>query len=104
MTAVSPHLEAPKKEGESGRKKLNQYTRYGTVGLAAVQALGIAVGLEGTGSGGASPGVDPRFFFRFTTGITLTGRTPFLIWLGGQSTARGVCPRASLFSFSRLFP
>src|SRR6202140_2790564 len=56
MTAVSPHLEALKKEGESGRKKLNQYTRYGTVGLAAVQALGIAMGLEGSGAGGQSPG------------------------------------------------
>src|SRR6202140_3810656 len=56
LTAVSPTLEALKKEGESGRKKLNQYTRYGTVGLAAVQALGIAMGLEGSGAGGQSPG------------------------------------------------
>src|SRR5260221_11827968 len=90
MTAVSPHLEAPKKEGESGRKKLNQYTRYGTVGLAAVQALGIAVGLEGTGSGGASPVLDPGVFFRFTTVITLTGGTVFLMWLGEEKTPAGV--------------
>src|SRR5712692_8171250 len=73
MTAVSPHLEALKKEGESGRKKLNQYTRYGTVGLAAVQALGIAMGLEGSGSGGQSPVLDPGLFFRFTTVIIFSG-------------------------------
>ena len=74
LTAVSPQLEALKKEGEVGRKKLNQYTRYGTVLLAAVQAYGIAVGLEGAG-GGRSPVIDPGFFFRFTTMITLTGGT-----------------------------
>src|SRR5260370_3920130 len=102
MTGVSPHLEAMKKEGESGRKKLNQYTRYGTVGLAAVQALGIAVGLEGTGSGGASPVLDPGFFFRFTTVITLTGGTVFLMWLGEQITARGVGNGISLIIFSGI--
>src|ERR1700716_1528023 len=57
LTAVSPQLEALKKEGESGRKKLNQYTRFGTVGLAAVKAYGIAVGLEGMHAGGASAGI-----------------------------------------------
>src|SRR5260370_32342154 len=104
MTGVSPHLEAVKKEGESGRKKLNQYTRYGTVGLAAVQALGIAVGLEGTGSGGASPVLDPGFFFRFTTVITLTGGTLFLMWVGGPITPRGRAPRLSLITFPRVVP
>ena len=90
LTAVSPSLEALKKEGESGRKKLNQYTRYGTVGLAAVQSWGIAVGLEGMHAGGASAVIDPGYFFRIVTMITLTGGTVFLMWLGEQITARGV--------------
>src|SRR5437016_8205922 len=90
LTAVSPTLEALKKEGEAGRKKLNQYTRYGTVGLAAVQAYGIAVGLEGMRAGGASAVIDPGLFFRVETTITLTGGTVFLMWLGEQITARGV--------------
>src|SRR6202043_2167596 len=90
LTAVSPTLEALKKEGESGRKKLNQYTRYGTVGLAAVQAWGIAVGLEGMRAGGASAVIDPGLFFRLVTVVTLTGGTVFLMWLGEQITARGV--------------
>src|SRR5713226_8205953 len=90
LTAVSPTLEALKKEGESGRKKLNQYTRYGTVFLAAVQAYGISVGLEGMRSGAASAVIDPGYFFRIVTTITLTGGTVFLMWLGEQITARGV--------------
>ncbi|HEY7990231.1 MAG TPA: preprotein translocase subunit SecY [Stellaceae bacterium] len=90
LTAVSPQLEQLKKEGEAGRKKMNQYTRYGTVVLAAVQAYGIAVGLEGlTGSSGSAV-LDPGYFFRLTTVITLTGGTVFLMWLGEQITARGV--------------
>src|ERR1700680_1468770 len=96
LTAVSPTLEALKKEGESGRKKLNQYTRYGTVGLAAVQAYGIAVGLEGMRAGGASAVIDPGLFFRIVTTITLTGGTVFLMWLGGQNTGRGLGHRLSL--------
>ncbi len=98
MTAVSPQLEALKKEGESGRKKLNQYTRYGTVFLAAVQAYGIAVGIEGL------PGAvtDPGLFFRFTSVITLTGGTVFLMWLGEQITARGVGNGISLIIFSGI--
>jgi preprotein translocase subunit SecY len=98
MTAVSPQLEALKKEGESGRKKLNQYTRYGTVLLAAVQAYGIAVGIEGL------PGAvtDPGLFFRFTSVITLTGGTVFLMWLGEQITARGVGNGISLIIFSGI--
>src|SRR6202171_3833929 len=90
LTAVSPTLEALKKEGESGRKKLNQYTRYGTVFLAAVQAYGISVGLEGMRSGNASAVIDPGLSFRLVTVITLTGGTVFLMWLGEQITARGV--------------
>src|SRR5262249_40311678 len=75
-TAVSPQLEQLKKEGEVGRKKLNQYTRYGTVFLAAIQAYGIAVGLEAArGAGDVSPVIDPGLFFRLTTVITLTGGT-----------------------------
>jgi preprotein translocase subunit SecY len=101
LTAVSPQLEALKKEGEVGRKKLNQYTRYGTVFLAAVQAYGIAVGLEGAG-GGRSPVIDPGLFFRFTTVITLTGGTVFLMWLGEQITARGVGNGISLIIFSGI--
>jgi preprotein translocase subunit SecY len=90
LTAVSPSLEAMKKEGESGRKKLNQYTRYGTVLLAAVQAYGIGVGLEGMRSGAQSAVIDPGLFFRLVTMVTLVGGTVFLMWLGEQITARGV--------------
>src|SRR5882672_786474 len=90
LTAVSPTLEALKKEGESGRKKLNQYTRYGTVFLAAVQAYGISVGLEGMRSGNSSAVIDPGLSFRLVTVVTLTGGTVFLMWLGEQITARGV--------------
>src|SRR5437588_8355391 len=90
LTAVSPTLEALKKEGESGRKKLNQYTRFGTVALAAVQSYGIAVGLEGMRSGAQSAVIDPGLFFRLVTVVTLTGGTVFLMWLGEQITARGI--------------
>src|SRR5256885_6362912 len=102
LTAVSPSLEALKKEGESGRKKLNQYTRFGTVGLAAVQSWGIAVGLEGMHAGGASAVIDPGYFFRIVTMITLTGGTVFLILLWEQSTPRGVGKRISLILMARL--
>lgn len=102
LTAVSPQLEALKKEGESGRKKLNQYTRYGTVFLAAIQAYGIAVGLEGmTGSRGGAV-IDPGMFFRITTVITLTGGTLFLMWLGEQITQRGVGQGISLIIFAGI--
>src|SRR3989442_5269255 len=81
LTAVSPTLEALKKEGESGRKKLNQYTRYGTVVLAAVQAYGISVGLEGMRSGAASAVIRPGYFFCTVNTITLTGGSAFLFVL-----------------------
>jgi preprotein translocase subunit SecY len=86
MTTVSPTLEQLKKEGEAGRKQINQYTRYGTVMLAAVQAWAIAIGLEQWGTVVIAPGMA----FRISTLITLTGGTIFLMWLGEQITARGV--------------
>jgi preprotein translocase subunit SecY len=86
MTAVSPQLEQLKKEGESGRKILNQYTRYGTVALAAVQAYAIAIGLENWGT----VVTDPGMAFRISAVITLTGGTILLMWIGEQITARGV--------------
>ncbi|MBA4758558.1 preprotein translocase subunit SecY [Sphingosinicella sp.] len=91
MTSLSPTMAQLKKEGESGRKKINQYTRYGTVALTLFQGYGIAVGLEGWGAGqGASAVLDPGWFFRITTMITLLGGTMFLMWLGEQITARGI--------------
>jgi preprotein translocase subunit SecY len=91
MTSLVPSLAALKKEGESGRKKINQYTRYGTVLLTAVQGYGIAVGLESWGGGsGIQAVLDPGAFFRITTVITLIGGTMFLMWLGEQITSRGI--------------
>ena len=102
LQAIHPHFEALKKEGEVGRKKLNQYTRYGTVILAALQAYGIAVGLEGM-SGSQGPAVaEPGGFFRATTVITLVGGTIFLMWLGEQITARGVGNGISLIIFAGI--
>ena len=102
LTAVSPTLEALKKEGESGRKKLNQYTRYGTVLLAAVQGYGIAVGIEGMRSGAETAVLNPGFGFLVVTAITLVGGTVFLMWLGEQITARGVGNGISLIIFSGI--
>ena len=98
LTTVSPHLEQLKKEGEQGRKKINQYTRYGTVIIAALQAYGIAVGLEGQGN----IVLDPGLFFRASTVITLTGGTVFLMWLGEQITARGIGNGTSLIIFAGI--
>ena len=102
LTAVSPTLSALKKEGESGRKKINQYTRYGTVVLAVFQSYGIAVGLEGMQGPRGSAVLDPGMFFRATTVITLTGGTIFLMWLGEQITQRGVGNGISLIIFSGI--
>lgn len=99
LTAVSPQLEALKKEGESGRKKLNQYTRYGTVLLATIQSYGIAVALEALVE---QPVTEPGMLFRFSTVITLTGGTLFLMWLGEQITQRGVGNGVSLLIFSGI--
>ena len=98
LTTVSPHLEQLKKEGEQGRKQINQYTRYGTVFLAALQGYGISVGLEGAGN----VVLDPGWFFRVTTVITLVGGTVFLMWLGEQITARGVGNGISLIIFAGI--
>jgi preprotein translocase subunit SecY len=102
MSAASPRLNALKKEGESGRKKINQYTRYGTVFLAAIQAYGIAVGLEGMGGVSGSAVLDPGYFFRLTTVITLVGGTIFLMWLGEQITQRGIGNGISLIIFAGI--
>ncbi len=102
LTTVSPTLEALKKEGEAGRKKINQYTRYGTVFLAAIQAYGIAAGLETMNPGGLSAVIDPGLAFRAQAVITLTGGTVFLMWLGEQITARGVGNGISLIIFSGI--
>jgi len=102
MSAASPTLEALKKEGEQGRKKLNQYTRYLTVVIATFQAYGIAVGLESI-RGSFGPAVaDPGFFFRFSCVVTLVGGTMFLMWLGEQVTARGVGNGISLIIFAGI--
>ncbi len=90
-TSLSPHLAAIKKEGESGRKKLNQYTRYGTVGLTAVQGWFIAVGLEAFGaSQGVQAVIEPGMTFRIAAVVSLIGGTMFLMWLGEQITSRGI--------------
>ncbi|MBZ9759564.1 preprotein translocase subunit SecY [Mesorhizobium sp. CA8] len=98
MTSVIPSLEALKKEGEQGRKIINQYTRYGTVLLALIQAYGISIGLEG-GNGIVN---DPGMFFRISTVVTLVGGTMFLMWLGEQITARGIGNGISLIIFSGI--
>ncbi len=102
LTSVSPTLEALKKEGESGRKKINQYTRMGTVLLSTVQAYTIAVGLEGMSGPGGTAVIDPGYFFRAVTVITLVGGTMFLMWLGEQITARGVGNGISLIIFGGI--
>ena len=102
MTSMHPKLAQLKKEGERGRKKINQYTRYGTVLLTAVQGYGLAVGLEGVSGGGGGAVLDPGLFFRMTTVISLVGGTMFLMWLGEQITARGVGNGISLIIFAGI--
>lgn len=98
MTVASPQLEALKKEGEAGRRKITQYTRYGTVALALFQAFGIAVALE------SQPGLvlDPGFMFRLTAVTTLVTGTMFLMWLGEQITERGVGNGISMIIFAGI--
>ena len=98
MTSVSPTLANLKKEGEPGRKKITQYTRYGTVILAILQGYGISVGLESAGQ----IVTDPGLFFRISTTITLVGGTVFLMWLGEQVTSRGIGNGISLIIFSGI--
>ena len=102
MTAISPTLEQLKKEGEAGRKTINQYTRYGTVLLATAQGYGLSVGLEGMQGSTGSAVIDPGLFFRLTTVITLVGGTIFLMWLGEQITQRGVGNGISLIIFAGI--
>jgi preprotein translocase subunit SecY len=98
MSYVLPSLEALKKEGESGRRKITQYTRYGTLGLAIFQSLGIALALEG------SPGlvIEPGFAFRITALVSLTAGTMFLMWLGEQITERGLGNGISILIFAGI--
>ncbi len=103
LTTASSTLEALKKEGEIGRKKINQYTRYLTVLIAALQAYGIAVGLEGMTAGvDSSAVVWGTFEFRFAAVVTLVGGTMFLMWLGEQITARGIGNGISLIIFAGI--
>ncbi len=103
LTVAIPSLAQLKKEGDSGRRKINQYTRYGTVVLALIQSYGISVGLEGMqGPNGASAVLHPGLFFRFSTMVTLTGGTMFLMWLGEQITARGIGQGISLIIFAGI--
>ena len=98
LSVVSPQLEALKKEGESGRRKITQYTRYGTLVLATFQALGIAVALEAQ----AGLVIDPGLAFRFTTVVTLVTGTMFLMWLGEQITERGLGNGISIIIFAGI--
>jgi preprotein translocase subunit SecY len=98
MTVVVPTLEALKKEGEAGRRKITQYTRYGTVVLATFQAVGISIALEGQ----AGLVLDPGLLFRFNTVITLVTGTMFLMWLGEQITERGLGNGISIIIFAGI--
>ena len=98
LSSVVPTLQAIKKDGEAGRKVINQYTRYLTVVLAIIQAYGIAIGDEGR----AGIVSDPGWLFRFSTVVTLTGGTMFLVWLGEQITSRGVGNGSSLIIFAGI--
>lgn len=100
MTVISPQLAALKKEGEAGRRKITQYTRYATVFLAGFQGWGIAAGLMRMSTGGMPIVLEPGAFFVFTTVITLVGGTIFLMWLGEQITARGIGNGTSLIIFT----
>lgn len=98
MSSVSPQLEALKKEGEAGRRKITQYTRYGTLGLAIFQSLGIAIALEAQ----AGLVLDPGLTFRLTAIVTLTAGTMFLMWVGEQITERGLGNGISIIIFAGI--
>src|SRR3990172_3020924 len=103
LTVVFPYLERLSKEGEVGRRKITQYTRYGTVLLSIIQGLMIAAGLEGTrGPGGEAIVLDPGWRFRLMTMITLTSGTAFIMWLGEQITERGIGNGISLIIFAGI--
>jgi preprotein translocase subunit SecY len=102
LAVVIPALEKLQKEGEQGRKKITQYTRYGTVFLSAIQGLGIAIGLESMQMGGAAVVPVPGWGFRLMTTLTLTGGTIFLMWLGEQISERGIGNGISLLIFAGI--
>ncbi|MDR1390804.1 MAG: preprotein translocase subunit SecY [Holosporales bacterium] len=102
LTSMSPQLAALKKEGESGKRKINQYTRYGTVALALLQGYGIAVGLERMMGHSGCAVLDPGMFFRFTTMTSLTGGTLFIMWLGEQISSRGLGNGSSIIIYSGI--
>ena len=102
LQVVSPKLEQLKKEGEAGRRKITQYTRYGTVFLAVFQAIGMSIGLESFSVGGRPVVIDPGLDFRIITVITLVSGTIFLMWLGEQITERGIGNGISLIIFAGI--
>jgi preprotein translocase subunit SecY len=102
MSSVIPKLEQLKKEGEQGRRKITQYTRYGTVLLATFQAIGIAVAVEAQTAGGLSVVVTPGIGFKVTTAVTLVTGTMFLVWLGEQISERGIGNGISLIIFASI--
>ncbi len=102
MTSVIPKLEQLKKEGESGRRKITQYTRYGTVFLATFQAIGISIALQGQSAGGSSVVIHTGFAFVFTATVSLVTGTMFLMWLGEQITERGVGNGISMIIFTGI--
>jgi len=102
MSSIIPKLEQLKKEGESGRRKITQYTRYGTVGLATFQALGIAIAIEGQQAGGGPVVLIPGIGFKITTVATLVTGTMFLVWLGEQISERGIGNGISLIIFGSI--
>lgn len=102
LQVVSPRLEQLKKEGESGRRKITQYTRYGTVFLAVFQAIGMSIGLESFSVGGQPVVIDAGIDFRIVTVITLVSGTIFLMWLGEQITERGIGNGISLIIFAGI--
>ncbi|MDL2269965.1 preprotein translocase subunit SecY [Desulfosarcina sp. OttesenSCG-928-A07] len=103
LTVVVPHLEQLKKEGEQGRKKITQYTRYGTIVLSIIQGIGISIGLESMASPSGAPIViNPGWGFRIITVLTLTAGTAFIMWLGEQITERGIGNGISLIIFSGI--
>ena len=102
MAGAVPSLETLKKEGEAGRKKLNQYTRYLTVLIALIQSYGIAVGLEGMHGNFGAAVIEPGLFFRVSCVVTLVGGTMFLMWIGEQITARGIGNGTSLIIFAGI--
>ena len=103
LTVAVPHLDRLSKEGESGRKKITQYTRYGTVVLSIIQGFGISIGLESMSAPGGAPVVAyPGWGFRLMTVLTLTAGTAFIMWLGEQITERGIGNGISLIIFAGI--